>query len=164
MRIALAAGLAGAALAWSTTYHAAAWLHLPKTSMEHAPERIDDDDAFVIGWLRGRVPADEGIWRGPGKAKPYDQWGGLSTPYPEEMVAGFGVSPRLVQARRKLLETLPSDAGAWVAERLVWIVLDRSDKKLRAYAERWVREGRADVVLERGPLRVVHLRARAGGR
>ncbi|APR78937.1 Hypothetical protein A7982_04284 [Minicystis rosea] len=155
--------LAGAAMGWSATFHAAAWLAVPQTSFDHRPDAIDEVDAAVIGYLRHAVRPEEGVYRALGKAKAYDQWGGLSTPWPEEMAAGFGVAPRLLKSRQQLLKVLPASAAEWAREGIVWLVLDKVDKReqrLRAHADKWVRDGEADVALERGSLRVVHLHAK----
>jgi hypothetical protein len=158
LRVALVAVLAAGCVAWSATFHAAAWLHTPKTSFEHAPEPIDADDAVVIAHLRRVVGADEGVYRSLEKAKAYNQWGGLATPFPEEVVRFFGFSPRLVQPRKRLLSVLPPSVGEWTREGIVWLVLSPNDVRLRAYARTWVKDGAAEIALEQGDLRLVHLR------
>ncbi|MFT3770487.1 MAG: hypothetical protein QM820_34090 [Minicystis sp.] len=157
-RVAIASGLAAAAMAWSATFHAAAWLAVPSTSFDHAPVPIGDADAAVIAYLRRAVRPDESVYRARGMAKAYDQWGGLSTPWPEEMIASFGVAPRLMDPRKRLLRALPPNAAEWARERITWFVLEKRDQQLRTYADRWVQEGLADMVMDQGGLHVVHLR------
>jgi hypothetical protein len=63
-----------------------------------------------------------------------------------------------VQPRKRLLSVLPPSVGEWTREGIVWLVLSPNDVRLRAYARTWVKDGAAEIALEQGDLRLVHLR------
>lgn len=142
---------------WSFSYHAAAWLGIPKTGLDEAPFPIDHDDAVVITYLRRNMKPGEGVYMSLAKAKAYSQWGGLATSWPED-AALFGFDPRIVAKRKRLLKTLPADAAEYAAQGIVWFVFDANDKRLREYGNNWVQKGLADVRLEQGKLLVLRLR------
>jgi hypothetical protein len=155
--MALATALFVPLVAWSATFHAAAWLRTPDTSFDRAPAQLGAADLAVLARLRRAVPAGDAVYRSRHTSVTYAQITGLSVAWPDE-VGGSGFSPQIVAARRRLLKNLPADADAWDRETVRWLVLDPADGVLREHADRWVAEGRAEIVMEEGDLRVVHLR------
>ncbi len=153
----VAGGILVGGIGWSMSYHAAAWLGIPKTGFDEAPIPIEHDDAFVITYLRRHMKPGEGVYRSLVKAKAYSQWGGLATSWPED-AAVFGFDAQVIAKRKRLLKTLPPDAAEYVAQGIVWFVLDASDARLREHGDNWVQEGLADVMLKQGNLLVLRLR------
>lgn len=157
-------GLAAAAVVamtlWSASFHATQWLRIPThTSFDHGLAPMSGPDAFVASRLRRLVPPGDSVYRKRERSKAYGQRAGLPVVWLDEAPA-FGFASSLFRARTELLRVLPADAAAWSRETIRWFVLDRSDEALNEHAERWVREGKAEVVLEHRGLRVVHLLTR----
>lgn len=144
-------------IGWSISFHAAAWLRVPDTCFDAAPATYRADDAAVISYLRRHVKPGESVYRSYLISSAYSQWGGLSTPWPDE-AESFGFAPQITRARRRFLKTLPPDAPTYAAHRIVWFVLDSSDTRLRKHGHQWVQDGLADIVLQQGDLLVLRFR------
>jgi hypothetical protein len=153
--------LALSLIVWSASFHAAQWLGTPArtgyTSFDGDLTPLTGSDATVADRLRRLVPPGDSVYRRRGPSTAYGQSAGLSIVWLDEMPA-FGFDPSLLQSRSDLLQEMPPDAAAWSRETVRWFVLDAWDEALNEHADRWIRDGQAELVLEHGELRVVHLR------
>lgn len=159
-RIALAAALVLPMIAWSATFHAAMWLEVPYTHFDWRPYPMSDADIIVAGRLRRLVPVGESVYRQREPSRGYGSLTGLPIVWADGMLEAFGFSNDNIRMRRLLLETMPPDTDAWSRQGIRWFVIDASERLLRSHAERWVAEGKAEIVFEVDRLRVVHLKKR----
>lgn len=153
----LAATIVIAGIGWSISFLSAPWLRVRNTCFDPAPAGYSADDAAVISYLRRHVKPGESVYRSYFASVAYGQSGGLSTPWPDE-AESFGFSTQTTSDRRRFLKSLPPDATQYAAHKIVWLVLDSSDNRLRQHSARWIRNGLADIVLTHGELIVVRFR------
>ena len=80
-------------------------------------------DLQAIAWLRGRVSADEIVYRKLSAAIAYDHVGGLAVPWYDGLTDTFGFSRQRMERRRRLLVEPPPDPDVYDSERIRWFVL-----------------------------------------
>lgn len=76
------------------------------------------EDLQAIAWLRGRVFADEIVYRKLSAAIAYDHLGGLAVPWYDSLTDTFGFSRQRMERRRRLLVQPPPDPDVYDAERI----------------------------------------------
>ena len=118
----------------------------------HAPPPAPD--LAAIGFLRGRLRAGESVYRTE-NAESYTLFGGLPQLYPQG--GPFGFSDSLFATRQRLIDHPPGDPGPFVDQGFRWLVLAPRDAALERSMQRWVKAGRADLVVEFPPLKIFHL-------
>jgi len=115
------------------------------------------EDLQAIAWLRGRVSADEIVYRKLSAAIAYDHVGGLAVPWYDGLTDTFGFSRQRMEQRRRLLVEPSPDPDAYDSERIGWFVLGPGDSLLSRYVDDWTERGRARVEARFGSLRIVRL-------
>ena len=115
------------------------------------------EDLQAIAWLRGRVSADEIVYRKLSAAIAYDHVGGLAVPWYDGLTDTFGFSRQRMERRRRLLVEPSPDPDAYDSERIGWFVLGPGDSLLSRYVDDWTERGRARVEARFGSLRIVRL-------
>ena len=115
------------------------------------------EDLQAIAWLRREVGAGEGVYRTQHNLA-YTVLGGLPGYEVDGGAGTFGFSAQVVNARTKLLDPPPADSREYLKQGFRWLVLAPGDVHLNPNADRWIREGAADVPARFGELRIVHLR------
>jgi hypothetical protein len=160
LRGVLVAVMALGCTAGGMAYHATIWAKLPlKPNMEWKPADLTAADITVMDYLRRHARADDLAYRRRDVSFNYNQWGGLNIPWLLS-VDNHGFGPKDRQPRLDLMAKLPPELPKYLAQGITWFVLDPQDGPLRAAADRWVKQGDAEVVLEVGGLRVVHAKRR----
>jgi hypothetical protein len=114
-------------------------------------------DLQAIAWLRGRVSADELVYRKLSAAIAYDHVGGLAVPWYDGLTDTFGFSRQRMERRRRLLVEPPPDPDVYDSERIRWFVLGPGASRLSRYVDDWTERGRARVEARFGSLRIVRL-------
>ena len=115
------------------------------------------EDLQAIAWLRGRVSADEIVYRKLSAAIAYDHVGGLAAPGYDGLTDTFGFSRQRMERRRRLLVEPSPDPDAYDSERIGWFVLGPGDSLLSRYVDDWTERGRARLEARFGSLRIVRL-------
>jgi hypothetical protein len=121
-----------------------------------APMAPDDERAATF--IRRRVRPGEMVYRRSGSASGYAAWAGLPIPFIDWGTGTFGFPEHRLRSRQRLLVEMPREPERWLAEGVAWFVLDDADVVLSEAARDWVGSGRASVLAEFGPLRVLKLR------
>jgi hypothetical protein len=116
-----------------------------------------EPDLQAIAWLRRRVPAGDLVYRLPAAALAYDHVGGLPVPWFDGLTDSFGFSRERMERRRQLLVSPSADADRYDSEGIRWFVFGPADSTLSGYADQWIKQGRAQVEKQFGPLRIVRL-------
>ena len=151
----VAAVLTVAAIAAGVAFHLSVWLKLKgRTSMDMTLAVLDPPDMAVIAYLRRHARPEELVFRTKAVSFAYDQLGGLHTPWLFNFDA-YGFGPAQRDARERVMSTLPDALPPYVSEGIVWFVLADGDRTLQGAAAQWIADGRAEVVFQRPPLRVI---------
>lgn len=159
--VALAALLLIVPVTTGVGFHVAIWLKLSiKPNLEMVPGELGPADVKVMSYLRRHAGPEELVYRRYDVSMAYNQWGGLNVPWLLS-IDNNGFGPEHREPRQKLMAAPTPSLAAYVAQGITWFVLEESDAALRVYADRWVKEGEAEMVMtDEGGLRVLHARAR----
>ena len=131
---------------------------IPLTMYPKEPSRPpSSEDLQAIAWLRGRVSADELVYRKLSAAIAYDHVGGLAVPWYDGLTDTFGFSRQRMEQRRRLLVEPPPDPDVYDSERIRWFVLGPGNSLLSRYVDDWTERGRARLEARFGSLRIVRL-------
>jgi hypothetical protein len=125
------------------------------------PEKLGQDDAAALSWLRGRVKARELVYR-EGSASSmygYTYWGGIAGPWSSDQALQHGFTSADMARWKRLLRTLPDDVNLYTRNNVAWLVLNEGagPSRLKELAATWEAEGRAKTQGSFGRLRVVKL-------
>jgi hypothetical protein len=130
---------------------------VPPGLWDKKPEPLGPSDVQAASWIRQRIAPGDIVYRSKPKTFGYAIWGGLPQPWPEPSPEIWGVSPRRIAARRRLLSDLPDSVDAFLAQRIRWLALDRADRRLGMLADGWIEGGRAREAARFGGTRVIEL-------
>lgn len=126
----------------------------------HKPRAMAKDDRRAATWLRAHMRPPDVMYRNQRHCSTYAAWAGLSQAFFDARNISI---PAMGRRRSALLRHLPGEPGPYLKQGIRFFVLDRSDRRLRGFAGRWIKAGEARQRARFGGLEIIELTPRQHG-